>query len=155
MLADGRTHEQVEPCEDVVMNAPFNSIRRSGLVRVFAAAALVIAATASAQAQLTWDAIPGIAGLQDGAGTWQTIGTNWWNGTTNVSWVDGNTASATFGVGSGTPGTVTVSGVRTLNRLTFNATSSGNYQLLSGTITLAGSNPTINANRTAVINRGY
>jgi autotransporter-associated beta strand protein len=151
MLADGRTHEQVEPCEDVVMNAPFNSIRRSGLVRVFAAAALVIAATASAQAQLTWDH-NGATPLSDGPGTWDTTTVRWIGSSGTTLWTDSNTASATFGVGSGTPGTVTVSGVRTLNRLTFNATSSGNYQLLSGTITLAGSNPTINANRTAVIN---
>ena len=35
-------------------------------------------------ATLTWDADPGTAGIQDGAGTWDTTTNNWYDGANNV-----------------------------------------------------------------------
>jgi len=109
-----------------------------------------LVATAAHAAVYTWDSNTGTVGAQDGAGTWNTSGTNWLSGGSNV--VFGNTSSDTaiFGAASGTAGTITVSAV-TANALTFNAAGSGNYTLSSGTITLAGTSPTLTANVNATI----
>lgn len=57
---------------------------------------LMFSAAASAQT-LTWDATIGTGGIENGGGTWNTINTNWWNGTANTSWVNSSTAIAQFG----------------------------------------------------------
>jgi fibronectin-binding autotransporter adhesin len=90
------------------------------------------------------------AGLQDGGGTgWNTTNTNWWDGSANVVWSNSDTSEAIFGVTTTQPdATVNVSTVTT-NKITFTALSAGNYQLLGGTITLAGTGPSIVNNNTA------
>lgn len=89
------------------------------------------------------------AGLQDGGGNWNTTTANWWNGSADVAWPNLNTDEAVFGVSStGANNTVNVSAV-TAGKITFTALSAGNYQLLGGTITLAGTGASIVANNTA------
>ncbi|HEY9250831.1 MAG TPA: autotransporter-associated beta strand repeat-containing protein, partial [Rariglobus sp.] len=89
------------------------------------------------------------AGLQDGGGNWNTTTANWWNGSADVAWPNLNTDEAVFGISStGTNNTVNVSAV-TAGKITFTALSAGNYQLLGGTITLAGTGASIVANNTA------
>ncbi|MEI6239928.1 MAG: autotransporter-associated beta strand repeat-containing protein [Planctomycetia bacterium] len=96
-------------------------------------------------APFTWDASGG-APLDDGSGSWNaTGGTNWFNGTTYGAWGNTSADTATFGVGNGAAGTITVGSVTT-NGITFNAAGSGNYTLSSGTVTLAGTTPTITVN---------
>jgi len=109
-----------------------------------------LVATAVHAAVYTWDSNTGAVGAQDGAGSWNTSGTNWLSGGSNV--VFGNTSSdtAAFGAASGTAGTITVSTI-TANAIAFNAAGSGTYTLSSGTITLAGTSPTIAANVNATI----
>lgn len=118
--------------------------RRAGLVLVAVAWS---ACSVAVGAPYTWDASGG-APLADGAGNWNASGgTNWFDGTAYGAWGNLSTDSATFGVGSGAAGTVTVGGV-TADAITFNAPGSGNYTLSSGTITLAGTTPTITVNAT-------
>jgi fibronectin-binding autotransporter adhesin len=104
-----------------------------------------------ARGQVTWDADPATASPQDGPGTWSTSGTNWWNGAANVAWPNLTTSAALFGAGSGSAGTVTVSGSVTTNAITFNSAGSGSYTLTGGTIGLAGTTPTITANSSGSI----
>ncbi len=60
--------------------------------------ALVLLAPCLLHAQtLTWDASTGSAGVQNGSGTWNLSNSNWWDGSTNVSWVNGVDAIAQFG----------------------------------------------------------
>ncbi len=97
-------------------------------------------------ASYTWTATEG-GPLSDGGGNWDpTGGTTWLNGTSQVygPWGNTNVDEAIFGVGSGAAGTITVSSV-TANKITFNAPGSGYYTLSSGTISLAGTTPTITA----------
>jgi len=91
-----------------------------------------------------WDTDIGTAGAQDGTGTWTAGLPNWFNQTQtldNQSWVNGS--DAVFGSGSGTAGTITISnanGAITVGNLTFNAATSGSYELGgSGTLTLGSS----------------
>jgi len=97
-------------------------------------------------APFTWST--GTTALTDGSGNWNaTGGTNWFNGTTYGAWGNLNVDTATFGVSNGAAGTITVGGV-TANGITFNSAGSGNYTLSSGTITMAGTTPTITVNAT-------
>ncbi|MET0263569.1 MAG: autotransporter-associated beta strand repeat-containing protein [Rariglobus sp.] len=100
-------------------------------------------------APLTYDGSAN-AGLQDGGGLgWNTTNTNWWDSSANAVWSNSDTSEAIFGVTSTQPdATVNVSTVTT-NKITFTSLSSGNYQLLGGTITLAGTGPAIVNNNTA------
>jgi fibronectin-binding autotransporter adhesin len=60
--------------------------------------ALALLAPCLIQAQtLTWDAATGSAGVQNGSGTWNLSNSNWWDGSSNVSWVNGTEAIAQFG----------------------------------------------------------
>ncbi len=60
--------------------------------------ALALLAPCLLQAQtLTWDASTGSAGVQNGSGTWNLTNSNWWDGSANVSWVNGAEAIAQFG----------------------------------------------------------
>lgn len=90
------------------------------------------------------------AGLQDGGGQgWNTTNTNWWDGTANTVWSDSAADEAVFGVTGTQPNaTVNVSTV-TANKITFTSLSAGNYQLIGGTITLAGTGSSIVNNNTA------
>ncbi len=71
---------------------------------------------------LTWD--PGSDGTTDGAGAWLGTGL-WWDGTTNVDWTSGD--SATFG-NSGAGGAVTLASPTTAQSITFNSFT-GTYTL--------------------------
>jgi fibronectin-binding autotransporter adhesin len=94
-------------------------------------------------AVLTWDGDTGTGGLQDGGGTWNTTDTNrWWNGSSYQAWNSATPDAATFGVGSGAAGTVTLGGPITVGSVTFNAAGSGSYTISGNTLTLSGS-PTI------------
>lgn len=107
---------------------------------------IAVASGTGEAAPFTWST--GTAALTDGSGNWNaTGGTNWFNGTNSTygQWGNTNADTATFGVGNNAAGTITVGGV-TANGITFNAAGSGNYTLSSGTITLAGSTPTITVN---------
>ncbi|MCB1130066.1 MAG: autotransporter-associated beta strand repeat-containing protein [Verrucomicrobiae bacterium] len=62
---------------------------------------------------LAWDANPGVAGAQDGSGTWTSGSGNWRNLTTganNQNWSNANLDSATFGAGTDGSHAVTLSG---------------------------------------------
>ncbi|MBN2216809.1 MAG: hypothetical protein JW719_05500, partial [Pirellulales bacterium] len=89
-----------------------------GLV-VFSVSILLLLPGA-ATAALTWDADTATAGIQEGAGTWQDGGTNWYD---NVAWSNASPTVAVFGDVSATGeiGEVTVAddGV-TATGLTFN-----------------------------------
>ncbi len=91
-------------------------------------------------ANLTWDtdAIT-VVGAQDGAGNWTAlaVNTNWWDGAANVTWNNLTPDNAIFGAGSGAAGTVTVpaSTTITVGNITFNAASSGGYNLAAGSST--------------------
>lgn len=127
--------------------------RRSSPVFLLLCCLMALALAAPAFAQLTYDANTGSSGAQDGAGSgWDTTTLNWWNSSIpgNVVWPNNSTSTAIFGAGSGTAGTVTV-GTVTANGITFAAAGSGTYTLSSGTITLAGTTPTITANVNASI----
>ena len=114
-----------------------------------------LACVASLQAtQLTWDADPNTASLQDGAGVWDTTTNTWWDGAANVVWNNATPDSAVFGTGSGAAGVISNSLPITVGNVTFNSAGSGNYTLSSSvanTVTLSGS-PTITANVNAALN---
>jgi len=113
---------------------------------------LLVTGASVVAATVTWDANTSTTGAQDGGGTWDTSGNNWWNGSANVPWPNTTADEAVFGAGSGAgaAGTVTVGSV-TANKITLNAAGSGSYILAGGTITLDGTNPTIGGAATATI----
>ncbi|MDZ7619095.1 MAG: autotransporter-associated beta strand repeat-containing protein [Patescibacteria group bacterium] len=102
-------------------------------------------------AVLTYDGDTSTSGAQDGAGIgWNTANVNFWDGVGNVSWPNTTADEAIFGSGSGTAGTVNV-GTVNVNTITFNAPGSGSYVISGGSISLAGTTPTIAANSNASI----
>jgi hypothetical protein len=76
--------------------------------RLLAIAAILLSGAVSA-APLIWDADPATPGLQDGAGTWDDVQTNWWDGAANTNWTSLTPDDATLGAG-GTPGLITLGG---------------------------------------------
>jgi len=129
------------------------SCRVSSFRNPFFAALLIglfsLASTLHA-ANYTWDSTAGGGLPVDGAGAWNTTGTNWWNGAIDSAWTNLTTDTAVFGASNGTAGAITV-GTVTVGGITFNAAGSGNYTLSGGTITLGGATPTITANVNATI----
>ena len=121
--------------------------RKSPITRatVCVAAAMIAGGLVSQKANattLTWDGLDHTAnGSTGGPGTWDTATTtNWTNASAaEVQWTDTTgTDTATFG---GTAGAVAVAGGGvTANKLQFNLTG---YTFSGGTITLAGTTPTI------------
>ncbi|MGA3172787.1 MAG: hypothetical protein ABSE62_17445 [Chthoniobacteraceae bacterium] len=104
------------------------------LARALLAGAFLLSASFDARsATETWNPAGG-----GGNGTWDTVTDNWNPGQT--TWTDSNDA-----VFSGTGGTVTVVNPDA-DSLTFSA--SGPYLLQSGTVTLTGSNVTMNSDAT-------
>src|SRR5262245_36040765 len=97
---------------------PFRKFRRivtltrsQAFARVFALSGLMLLIgklTAQATA-LTWDADPTTGGLQDGGGTWNSVTNSWWDGAANTTWNSATPDTATFGVGSGAAGNITIS----------------------------------------------
>jgi len=136
-------------------------VRVGAIVRVlFAANALgtiVLFMRITSAANLTWDVTGGDAtAITDGPGTWDVTAGNiiWNDGTTpNIVWPNVNTNIAVFGGGtSGVAGTVTVSGTRITQGLTFNTPFSGNYTLTGGTINISSAAPAIVVNADASVN---
>lgn len=87
---------------------------------------------------------------------WNTTPTNtpWYDSIndTFLAWPNTSADIAIFGGGSsGTAGSVTV-GTVTANGIIFNTPNAGSYTLTGGTITLAGTTPTLTANADATIN---
>lgn len=112
-------------------------------------AAVSLIATAPLPATtFTWDTSV-TAGIQDGAGVWNTSTANWTTdaGTTDIAY--GNAANDAVIIGSGgVGGTITVDTVNA-NALTFGSTVTSGYTLSGGIITLSGVTPTITTNNTA------
>jgi fibronectin-binding autotransporter adhesin len=97
---------------------------------------LIALCAAASAAPLTWDADPATAGPQDGPGVWNTVNTNWWNGSANTSWSSSAPDSATIGAGSGAAGPIAVSGAQTAGGIVFNPPGSGSYTLTNGSLTV-------------------
>jgi len=94
-----------------------------------------------ARGQLTW----GIGG-NGGSGTWNSSLSDWWNGSANVQWVNGD--QATF---AGAGGTVNINFIgMTTSGLVFN---SAGYAITGGRVT-ASTDMTIVANQSATISSG-
>jgi fibronectin-binding autotransporter adhesin len=105
---------------------------RLGIFWIGIALAFYGAGVASAQINGTWTGA-------DGA-TWDTTATNW-SGVTGTPWASpGTTANATF---NATSGSASVSGTVFANTITYSPVG-GNFSIANGTITLAGTTPTIN-----------
>jgi len=120
----------------------------------FAANEAKLSATISVPGQdtVTYDADPGTAGAQDGAGAgWDGNTANWWDGSNDVAWPGGTAYEAIIGAGSGAAGIIAVTGTQTLNKLTFNAPGSGTYTLSGGTLSFGGTLPTITGTADATI----
>jgi autotransporter-associated beta strand protein len=81
---------------------------------------------------LTWDADVNTTGPQDGAGDWN-LSTNWWAGTSNVAWANGN--GATFGTLSGSAANYTVSLSGAINTTNLTAQGPASYTLTGAAIT--------------------
>ena len=99
-----------------------------------ALASAVLWAAGAQAATYTWNNA-GSGSPTDGAGTWSTAGTNWWNGSNSV-WANSGGDVAVFGANNGAGGAVALSGSIAAQGLIFNATSSGAYTLSSGTLAL-------------------
>ena len=85
------------------------SDRRRFPTTVVAAALIASSAHAAAPTALTWDADPATPGIQDGAGTWDTVLPNFFATTNTSNYAYDNAANhdVRFGNG-GTPGVVTI-----------------------------------------------
>ncbi|MBI4663782.1 MAG: autotransporter-associated beta strand repeat-containing protein [Verrucomicrobia bacterium] len=100
---------------------------------------------------VTWNAQSSTSGPSDGSGTWNQSNGNrvWWNGSSRVSWTDGN--DAVFGSTTSGNYTIAIGANITVRSLTFNlstytiGSSSRTFTLSSGNATVAGgANATIN-----------
>ena len=81
---------------------------------------------------LTWDSSASTPTAPvDGAGTWNTTGTNWSNGSTDSSWATsgGYSTTASFGSNNGAAGIVTLGANITAAGLTFNPAATGDYTI--------------------------
>ena len=114
---------------------------------------LVFPGRPAAAQTYTWDAQAVTPGALDESGTWSTSNSNWWNGTSDVSWpTSGGSSTAIFGTGGDTAGTVTVSGTDVaVGAMIFNPSAVGTYTIAGGSIALCGATPTITLNNNASI----
>ncbi len=101
------------------------------------AAALLITGLGVANSRadtLVWNPSQSTTGGSNGAGTWNSSGTYWYDSTTSsgpVAWSSGS--AATFGTGTGGSGTYTVTvGSSGYSTSTLSTTSSGNTYVLTG-----------------------
>lgn len=128
---------------------PFFSLRQCFLASVILSG---LWGGAAHSAQLNYDNDGSSTnGITEGTSAgWNTSSQPWYNpvGGTFSTWPNTDADIAVFGGGtSGTAGTVTV-GTVTANGIIFNTPFAGTYTLSSGTITLAGTTPTITVNTT-------
>jgi len=105
----------------------------------------------SPAANLTWDANSGLAGAQDGSGTWDTNTATWWNGAADVAWNNATPDVPTFGAANGVSGTVTLGTNITSGNIFFNAASVGNYTIIGGANSLSLTGRTIVPNISGTI----
>ena len=96
----------------------------------------------------TWNGGDGTTSPVDGGGTWGDAD-KWWNGTAVATWSDNN--DAIFGAGTGSAGTVTISGSVTPKSLWFTGTGSGNYTLSGGTNDFGGTTRIVHTDINATI----
>jgi fibronectin-binding autotransporter adhesin len=96
-------------------------------------------------ATLQWDADPATPGRQDGAGTWDAVNTNWWDGTTHTNWTDVPPDAAIIGAFTGPGGAISLAGSRAADALTINAPVSGGYTLTNGDLTVGAGGITLGA----------
>lgn len=109
------------------------------LAALFSAAGILLAASPSAAANLSWDQTGG--GALGGTGAWDTTTGNWWDGASDVPW-SVNTISGDTAVFGGTAGTATLGTNINALGLTFNTTG---YTIAGSTFTLALGSGGINA----------
>ncbi|GAT32572.1 autotransporter-associated beta strand repeat-containing protein [Terrimicrobium sacchariphilum] len=133
----------------LTLNSAATWTLRKGMTALLLAGVCGSALTTARAASYTFDANTSSAGVQDGAGTWNTTLSNFWNGTSDVKWPNQDTDVAVFGAGGGA-GTMTITtGTVTTNGITFGPVAANSpYVISGGTITLAGANPTITVNTT-------
>src|SRR5439155_21840377 len=132
---------------------------RSRLACLSAAVAAFMFGGASVQAtDLTWDADPVTAGVQDGAGSWDTTTANWFDGTNNVAWVNSTPGdNATFGnavsafVTGSTPKNIDLATAITAQNITLGTSSDGAIYNISD---FSGGSLTLNGNITKVSGGG-
>jgi autotransporter-associated beta strand protein len=93
--------------------------------------ATVTTPTAPPAGSWTWNGGDGTIGPVDGAGMWSDAN-KWWDGIAVATWSDN--IDAIFGAGSGSAGTVTISGSVTPRSLWFTSTGAGNYAITEGTL---------------------
>ncbi|MCX8497534.1 MAG: PKD domain-containing protein [Akkermansiaceae bacterium] len=105
---------------------------------------------------LTWDVNSGVAGAQDGGGTWANSAGNWLNQTTNLNtqWNNASLDTATFGAGTDGAYAVTLSGsVQASGGITF---ANSGYTLSGAALSLVNGTLdgaiTVAAGKTATIN---
>lgn len=125
--------------------------RLFGLIVASSLVALASPTPRARAAVLTWNANTGASSPQDGGGTWNVSGSNWWNGGSNTLWPNTGSDTAVFGAANGSAGTVTVSGTVLTNQIVFNPPGSGNYLLTGGIVKLNGTTPTFTANVYAIM----
>jgi fibronectin-binding autotransporter adhesin len=125
-----------------------NSLRSKRTVAAFAVLASAVGMTARA-ATLTWDTNDSATSTaaKDGAGTWNTTTTEFFNGSGDLAWVNANNDTAQFGAG-GAGALVTLTAVTAGGVSLTNAT----YTLTGGTLTLAGATPFLGNSAAAIVN---
>lgn len=116
-----------------------------------AAAASLLATTATYAANFDWDPNLTNGVTLGGSGTWDTNTTgNWFNGTNDVNWTDTTGVDTAIFGGTGTNAVTIAAGGVTTNAVTTSGATS--YTLSGGNLTLAGSLPTITAGIATTIN---
>jgi autotransporter-associated beta strand protein len=118
-------------------------LSRFKLFRALIALTLAASVTVSVQAgTATWDPDSGTTGAQDGPGIWDLSVANWWNGSTDNGWVNGD--NAIIGANSGAAGTISITNAAgvTVANVNYNGAASGNYNVAGTTLIYTG-NPTV------------
>jgi fibronectin-binding autotransporter adhesin len=100
--------------------------------------AVILISNAALSAELTWDSDPATGGVQDGAGTWDALATNWWNGSANTNWSSATPDRAVFGASNGEAGVISVLETQTVGGIEFQPPGSGAYTVSGGELALAG-----------------
>jgi fibronectin-binding autotransporter adhesin len=94
-----------------------------------------------------WNGGAGSSAAVDGSGSW-SASNMFWNGS-QQTWADGN--DVIFGAGSGTAGTVTISGAVTPKSLWFEPTGAGNYTISGGDLDLGNATRIFHTNADATV----
>jgi autotransporter-associated beta strand protein len=110
--------------------------------------ATITTPTAPPTGSWAWNGGDGTIGPVDGAGTWSDAN-KWWDGIAVATWSDN--IDAIFGAGSGSAGTVTISGSVTPRSLWFASTGAGNYTFTGGTLDFGGATRIVQTDVNATI----